>query len=110
MEWLTEFCHSRKLTGEEILIPITYQQQNMDPASWKLTWEETLIPTTHQVDAYSCKLTGEENSESTIYVNICPLRLIGELMKPIKMDTASLKLIGEIMIQLFTLWMDAYSM
>ena len=39
-----------------------------------------------------------------------PLRLIGELMKPIKMDTASLKLIGEIMIQLFTLWMDAYSL
>ena len=41
-------------------IPITHQQQNMDPASWKLTGEETLIPTTHQVDACSCKLTGEE--------------------------------------------------
>ena len=27
-----------------------------------------------------------------------------------EMDTASLKLIGEIMIQLFTLWMDAYSL
>ena len=27
-----------------------------------------------------------------------------------QMDTASLKLIGEIMIQLFTLWMDAYSL
>ena len=32
----------------------------------KLAGEETLIPTTHQVDACSCKLTGEENSESTI--------------------------------------------
>ena len=31
-------------------------------------------------------------------------------MKPIKMDTASLKLIGEIMTQVFTLWMDAYSL
>ena len=30
-------------------------------------------------------------------MNACPLRLIGELMKPIKMDTASLKLIWEIM-------------
>ena len=28
----------------------------------------------------------------------------------IEMDTASLKLIGEIMIQLFTLWMDTYSL
>ena len=51
---------------EEILIPITHQQQNMDPASWKLTWEETLIPNTHQVDACSCRLTGEEITE------ICP--------------------------------------
>ena len=31
-------------------------------------------------------------------------------MKPIKMDTASLKLIGEIMTQVYTLWMDAYSL
>ena len=69
-----------------------------------------LIPTTHQVDACSCMLTGEENSESSIEMNVCPLRLIGELMKPIKVDTASLKLIGEIMIQVFTLWMDACSL
>ena len=31
-------------------------------------------------------------------------------MKQIKMDTASLKLIGEVMIQVFTLWMDACSL
>ena len=31
-------------------------------------------------------------------------------MKPIKMDTTSLKLIGEVMIQVFTLWMDACSL
>ena len=42
------------------------KQQNMDPASWKLTGEETLISTTYQVDACSCKLTGEGNSDSTI--------------------------------------------
>ena len=41
---------------------------------------------------------------------MCPLRLIGEFMKPNKMDRASLKLVGEIMIQLFTLWMDVYSL
>ena len=88
----------------------TEKQQNMDPASWKLTGKEKLSPTTHQMDACSCKLTGEENSESTIQMNVCPLRLIGELMKPIKMDTTSLKLIGEVMIQVFSLWMDAYSL
>ena len=33
-----------------------------------------------------------------------------ELIITIKMDTASLKLIWEIMIQLSTLWMDAYSL
>ena len=48
------------------------------------------------------------NSESMIYTNVCPLMLIGELMKPIKMDTASPKLIWEVMIQVFTLWMDAF--
>ena len=42
------------------MIPITHQQQNMDPASWKLTGEESLIPTTQQVDACSSKLTQEE--------------------------------------------------
>ena len=30
--------------------------------------------------------------------NVCPLRLIGKPMKPIKKETASLKLIGEIMV------------
>ena len=40
-------------------------------------------------------------------MNVCPLRLIGELMKPIKMDTAS---VGEVMIQVFTLWIDACSL
>ena len=39
-----------------------------------------------------------------------PSEVDWELTKPIKMDTASLKLLGEIMIQLFTLWMDAYSL
>ena len=43
-------------------------------------------------------------------MSVCPLSLIGSLMKPIKMDTASLKLIGELMIQLSTLSMDAYSL
>ena len=43
-------------------------------------------------------------------MNVCPLRLIGSLMKPIKMDTASLKLIGELMIQLSTLSIYAYSL
>ena len=31
-------------------------------------------------------------------------------MKPIKMDTVSLKLIGEVMIHVFTLWMDLCSL
>ena len=53
---------SWNLTGEETLIQITHQQQNIHPASWKLTGEETLIPTTHQVDACSCKMTGEEKT------------------------------------------------
>ena len=41
-------------------------QQNRDPASWKLIRKKNSSLTTHQVDACSCKLTGEENSESTI--------------------------------------------
>ena len=45
---------------------------------------------TTQLDACLRKLTGEENSWSTIQVNVCSLSLIGELMKPIQMDTASL--------------------
>ena len=52
--------------SEVDLIHLKEKQQIMDPTSWKLTGEEALIPTTHQVDACSCKLTGEKNSEPTI--------------------------------------------
>ena len=45
------------------------------------------------------------------HINKCvPSEVDGELMKPIKMDTASLKLIWEVVIQVFTLWMDACSL
>ena len=36
--------------------------------------------------------------------------MLSEFMKPIKMDAASLKMIGEVIIQVFTYWMDAYSL
>ena len=41
-------------------------QQIMDLASWKLTGKKNSSPTTHQVDTCSSKLSGEQNSESTI--------------------------------------------
>ena len=47
------------------------QPSTLDQASRKLTGEETLTPTTHQVNACSWKLTG---------VNTASLKLIGELM------------------------------
>ena len=75
------------------------QHSTLDQGSRKLTVEETLTPTTHQVDACSWKLTGEENSESTTYMNVCPEKVIRELMKPIKMNTAPLEFIGDIMTQ-----------
>ena len=53
---------SQKLT----LVISKEKQQNMNPASWKLTGVGKPSLSTHQVDACSCKLTGEENSESTI--------------------------------------------
>ena len=36
------------------------------PSLMEVDWGAKLSPTTHQVDACSCKLTGEKNSESTI--------------------------------------------
>ena len=36
------------------------------PSLMEVDWEKNSSPTTHQVDACSCKLTGEENSDSTI--------------------------------------------
>ena len=36
------------------------------PRLMEVDWGGKLSPTTHQVDACSCKLTGEKNSESTI--------------------------------------------
>ena len=47
---------------------------------------------------------------SMIQVNVCSLRLIGDLLNPIQMDTLSLKMIWEVMIQVFTLWMDTCSL
>ena len=45
------------------------------------------------------------------HINECmPSEVDWELMKPIKMDTASLKLIGEVMIPVFTISMDACSL
>ena len=74
-----------------------YVNTTLNIASWKLTGEETLTPTTHQVDACSWKLTGEKISESTTYMNVCPVKVIGELMKPNKMNTEPLEFIGDIM-------------
>ena len=40
----------------------------------EVDWGGNIDPNyTHQVDACSCKLTGEENSESTILMNVCSL-------------------------------------
>ena len=62
----------------------------------KMTGEEKLTPTTHQVDDCSSKLTMEESSETTTYMKVCPVKVIGELMKPIQMNTAPLEFIVEI--------------
>ena len=40
------------------------------PSLMEVDWGGKSGPTTHQVDACSCKLTGEENSEST-HINEC---------------------------------------
>ena len=97
---------SWKLTGEETLIPIMHQQHNMDPASWGGNTDPNYTSSgcmLMQVD-WGGKLRPN-------HINECmPSEADWELMKPIKMDTASLKLIGEIMTHVFTLWMDACSM
>ena len=61
----TTLKHGLSLS-EVDLADLKRQTTKHGPESWKLTGEEKLSPTTHQVDACSCKLTGEENSESTI--------------------------------------------
>ena len=94
MEHPTMGSTPQKLTG---VIP-KENLQNMDPTthqvdacSRKLTGEENSTSTTPHVDSCSRKLSGEANSQSSLW-------LTGKLMKPIKMDTTSLKLIGETMI------------
>ena len=75
------------------------------PSLMEVDWGGKIKP---NYTSSGCMLSGEENSESTMKMNVCPLRLIGEHMKPIKRDTASLKLIGKVMIQVFIYgWMHA---
>ena len=83
------------------------KQQSMDPSLMEVDWGGKSSPTTHQVDACSCKLTGRKLRVN--HINKCmPSEVDWGAHEPYRKDTASLELIGEIMIQVFILWMDAY--
>ena len=72
---------------------------NLGSSLKEVDWGGNIDPKYTSSRCMLMEVDWEENSESTTYMNVCPVKVIGEPMKPIKMNTAPLEFIGMIMTQ-----------